>query len=122
MRPLLILLPALLLVACASRPQSPPATPFIRGTAKVISVDPGLGHALLQIGNRQVDAYWQTEVAAAQGGSTIQPDANKPPVGIYREPQVRNPAFTAQPGDTIAFVGLQTGNSIFLSGISVVGP
>ena len=118
---LLPMLPAIALGACATQEQPPAAqTPFVRGTAKVVSVNAVAGHAVLDLQGRRIDAYWQTEVAAAQGGSTIQPDVNKAPVGIYHEPEVHAPTFDAQPGDTIAFLGMQTGNSIFLQGIAVI--
>ena len=135
-------LPALFLAACAQPDPSPPSfgrmfvpdlkrplhddsqssapSPFLRGTAKIITLDQTVGYARLEIEGRQVDAYWQTEVAAAQGGFVAQNDPVQPPVGIYRESQVHVQPLHAQPGDTIAFLGMRTGNSIFLQGVSVI--
>jgi hypothetical protein len=96
-------------------------SPFVRGSAKVVSVNQTLGHTVLEFEGRQVDAYWQTEVSAAQGGAVAQADPIRPGVGIYREPEVRVQPLMIKPGDTIAFLGMRTGNSIFLQGVTVLG-
>jgi hypothetical protein len=137
----LALLPALALTACtrteqpasfgrmsvpdlkrplANDDQSAPASPFVRGTAKVISLDQTLGYVRLEIDGTQVDAYWQTEVAAAQGGFVALNDSVRPPVGVYREAEVHAQSLRAKPGDIVAFMGMRTGNSIFLQGIAVI--
>jgi hypothetical protein len=93
---------------------------FFRGTAKVISIDQALGYARLEYDGRQVDAYWQKEISTAQGGIVTQADPVRPGVGVYREPEVRVQPLSAKPGDTIAFIGMRTGNSIFLQGVAVI--
>ena len=142
--PLLIILPFLLLSACAPPDANPGAPglqafhspnsvpwpaadqgehgPFIRGTARVVSVDQTTGGATLDYQGALVRAYWQTEIATAQGGIVTQAGAFKPPVGQYRPPDVRTQEFAAKPGDTIGFVGMRTGNSIFLQSVAVLAP
>jgi hypothetical protein len=91
---------------------------FVRGTARVVSVNQTLGTAVLDFDGRQVDAYWQTESAHPQGGTVIQPDPLRPPIGQYREAQTSANSFNAKPGDTIRFLALRTGNTLFLQAIS----
>jgi len=142
MHPLLpIILPPLLFAACAPTPANPgafhylppntahwPAADqgghgaFIRGSARVVSVDQTLGSATLDYQGNLVHAYWQTETMAAQGGAITPADVLKPPVGQYREADVRMQEFAAKPGDTVGFVGLRTGDTIFLQGIAVLAP
>jgi hypothetical protein len=100
--------------------QSPTPSPFLRGVARIVTLDQSAGYALLEFEGRQVDAYWQTEVAAAQGGIVAQNDPVRPAVGVYREPEVHVQPLHAKPGDTIAFLGMRTGNSIFLQGVAVI--
>jgi hypothetical protein len=113
---------AFLLTACSPQAEKDdPASPFVRGTARVISVDQTLGRVVLDYQNRQVEAFWQTDVNYAQGGSLAKPDNPlKPPVGVYREPTQQIQTFDAKPGETIQFMGMRTGRSIFLQGVAVV--
>jgi hypothetical protein len=142
--PLPLILPLLILGACASPADNPGAPglgafrsphsaawpaadqgehgPFIRGTARVVSVDQTAGGATLEYQGAVVRAYWQTEITTAQGGTVTQADAFKPPVGQYRPPDVRTQEFAAKPGDTIGFVGMRTGDSIFLQSVAVLAP
>ena len=117
----LIFAPLVILAACTQEAADPGAPgPFIRGTALVVSVDQTLGCATLEYQGQRVQAYWQTETASPQGGSLVRTDAIRPPVGQYREAEVRMQALEAKPGDTIGFVGMRTGDTIFLRGIAVV--
>lgn len=94
---------------------------YVRGTARVISVDSALGRVVLDYQHQQVEAYWQTEVLYAQGGSVVAPDSPfKTPVGLYMESSIKGQEFPGKPGDTVAFMGLRTGRSIFLQAVSVV--
>ena len=94
---------------------------YIRGTARVVSVDPTLGRVVLDYQRRRVEAYWQTEHSYAQGGSVAKSDGPlQPAVGAYREPSLKAQEFQGLPGDTIEFVGMWTGRSIFLQGVAVV--
>ena len=94
---------------------------FIRGQARVLSVEPTLGRALLEFDGRQVWSYWQQErVFAREQGTVVRPNPVAGPQGLYSETIIQRQEFAAQPGDTIAFVGLRTGESIFLRGISII--
>lgn len=116
-----IFLPLVILSACTQQAADPAAQgPFIRGTARVVSVDQKSGCATLEYEGRQVRAYWQMETASPQGGSVVRTDRVGTVVGQYREPEVRAQVFEAKPGDTIGFMGMRTGDSIFLQGIAVV--
>jgi hypothetical protein len=97
------------------------AVGFVRGQARVLSVDERLGLAVLEIDGQRVPAYWQKEVARAEGGAKVQDSPIRPPVGVYREPTVRPVTFPAQVGDVIAYVGLRTGNDLLLRGVQVIG-
>jgi len=94
---------------------------FIRDTARVVSVDNGLGQAVLDLHGEQIRAFWETQTSFAQGGIIAQPDATglKGPVGQYKEPAVKHQVFAANPGDTISFIGMWTGKQIFLRSIAV---
>ena len=61
---------ALVLIAGCAKPEKAalPNNTYLRGNAKIISIEPENGHAILQYDGRQIDAYWQTEVYLAQGG------------------------------------------------------
>lgn len=112
---------AILWVACATVPQQDSATAFIRGTARVVSVDQTLGHVLLVYQNQQIDAYWQTELDYAQNGTTASSDSPfRPPVGVYKPPNTKTQEFEGKPGDTIEFIGMRTGRSLFLRSVAVV--
>ena len=97
---------------------------YINGTATVVSIDKPLGHAVLDIAGKTVEAYWLTESMMAvqmdpettSTGTPLQPQ-----VGQYQPPVARTEDFNAAPGDTIAFVGLKTGDDILLRGIRVIG-
>ena len=93
---------------------------FVRGTAKVVSVNPALGRTVLEIDGQQVTAFWETQTAVAQGGTVTRDDQLKPPVGHYVEPLVKEQEFAASPGDTIAFIGMRSGKEIFLRNIQVI--
>ena len=94
---------------------------YIRGTAQVVSVDPTLGSVVLDYQHRRVEAFWQTELRHAQGGSVAPPDSPlKAPIGVYRESSLRAQDFPGKPGDTIEFTGMRMGGSIFLQGVTVV--
>ena len=107
--------------ACSqSHPQTAGESPFIRGTARVITVDAVVGQALLDFQGRQVYGYWLTSRQLAQPGTVEQADPLKPPVGQYQEAVEKPEIFAAVPGDTIEFVGMRTGNDIFLRNISII--
>jgi len=93
---------------------------YINGTAKVLSLDKALGHAVLQIDDQQVQAYWILQTDLAQGGLVSTDNPVTPGYGQYTPPQARTQNFDAVPGDTIAFVGLKTGDDILLRGIKVI--
>ena len=95
----------------------------IRDTARVVSVDPQLGLAVLDLHGKQVRAFWQTEIMLAQGGVVNQPDATgtRLPVGQYKEPVARTQTFAASPGQTIEFLGMWAGDQIFLRSIAIQG-
>jgi len=118
----LLLLPLLILSACTREiiDPAPQQGPFLRGTALVVAVEPTLGRATLEYQGQRVQAYWQTETASPQGGSVVRMDALQSPVGQYREAQVRTQVFAAKQGDTIEFMGMRTGDSIFLQSIVVM--
>jgi hypothetical protein len=111
---------ALLLCACAApagEDQEPldPNSPFVRGTARVVSVNQSLGQIILEFEGRQVEAFWQTESSRAQlRGEFVQNNPAAGPVGHYYEAQVNSHAFDVRPGDIIHFIGFRTGQSIFL--------
>ena len=114
-------LAVIFLAACTPIEKDDTGSLFIRGTARVVSVDQTLGRDELDYQNRHVEAYWQTEIQYAQGGAVTRADSPiKPPVGVYREPNVKVQTFDAKPGDIIQFVGMRTGRSIFLQGVAVV--
>jgi hypothetical protein len=92
----------------------------LRGTAQVISVDPAAGSVVLNLNGQHVMAYWQLETTYAQVLTGTQLDPQVPPAGDYLRPQAVVHSFPAKPGDTIAFLGVQTGASIFLQGVSVL--
>jgi hypothetical protein len=96
-------------------------SPFLRGTAQVVSIDPTTGSAMLNYNGQQVMAYWQTETSHAQVLPGTRVDPQTPPGGKYLQPEVLVQAFPAKPGDIIAFMGMQTGASIFLQGVAVIG-
>ena len=114
-----------LLAACggpnANVPDNTNGT-FVRDTARIVSIDPALGQVVLDLHGRQVRAYWQTELAIPQQGSVFQNDPTglRAPVGQYREPIKRVQAFDAAEGDRISFLGMWSGNQIFLRSVSVV--
>jgi len=109
------------LAACAPAAEKQEESPFVRGRAKVVSVDQGLGRVVLEYQNQKVEAYWQTELGYAQGGALARSDSPfKPAVGMYREPNVQAQEFDGKPGDTVDFIGMRTGRSIFLQGVAVV--
>ena len=107
---------------CAS--QAPPAARtgafFVEGLAHVVSVDQVLGTAVLEIGGSRINAYWQTEQAYAQPGTFVANGPLAAPSGAYREPVVRAEKFAGNPGDLIAYIGLQTGHEILLRSVQVV--
>jgi hypothetical protein len=97
---------------------------FLRDSAKVVSVDQGLGQVTLDLHGEQVKAYWETQTTFAQGGVVAPPDAaggRGGPVGQYKEVAVKQQVLAASPGDTISFIGLWTGNQIFLRSVAVQG-
>lgn len=118
----ILLAGGIFLFACAQEPltTSKDSGTFVRGRAKVISVDALLGTTLLEYQGRQVHGYWSTEHALAQGGSVSQPDPLKPPVANYQEPVIKEQKLAVQPGDTIEFMGMWTGSDILLRGVAVV--
>ena len=93
---------------------------FVRGTAKVVSVNLAMGRTVLEIDGRQVTAFWETHTALARTGSITREDQFKAPVGHYEEPVVREQEFAANPGDTIAFIGMKSGKELFLRTIQVI--
>ncbi len=119
-----LILVVLSFAGCATQAPASDGTRVIpvEGRARVVSVDQSLGQAVLEIGGSNVNAYWQVERAYAQGGAVINNGPLTAPVGAYREPVVRPQKFAANPGDLIAYVGLQTGNEILLRSIQVVAP
>ena len=92
---------------------------FLRGQAKVVSVDPVLGRALLEYKGRRVYGFWEVESAQAR---TWPMEVTINGADGPLQPVVSSQEFPAQPGDTIAFVGMQTGDNIYLRGVSVVAP
>ena len=119
----------LLFAACSQKPQEP-ADPFahphesvgyVEGTAKIISLDKAMGHAVLE-------SRWQTgpgllacsKTDFAQGGVITSDNPVSPGVAQYQPPLAQAQNFDAVPGDTVAFVGLKTGNDILLRGIKVI--
>lgn len=94
---------------------------FIRGTARVITVDEPLGQALLDINGERVYAYWQKEAYAAQPGSITRSGPLHAPMADYHEAEARPIHFPAQAGQAIEFVGLRTRNEIFLRGVALIG-
>jgi hypothetical protein len=98
---------------------SPATNIYVRGSAKVVSLEPASGHAVLEFQGRQVDAYWQTERYVAQGGAIVKNDPLKPAVGQYAEPLPRMQTIQAKPGDTITIVGLSTPSGILLRSVVV---
>jgi hypothetical protein len=118
---------ALALAACSqpAKPTDPlasrrPSVGYINGTAKVLTIDKPLGHTVLEIDGREVQAYWLLETDRPQGGTITAINPVGPGVGQYEPPIVRPQNFDAVPGDTIAFVGLKSGDDILLRGIKVV--
>ena len=95
---------------------------YLRGTAQVLSVDRPTGSAVLNFNGRRVLAYWQTQTAYAPVLTDTQLDSTTSPSGKYLQPQVVDHVFPAKPGDTIAFLGMHTGDSIFLQGVAVIAP
>jgi hypothetical protein len=95
---------------------------YLRGTAQVISVDRPTGSAVLNFSGRHVLAYWQTETVYAPVLTGTQLNSTTAPSGAYLEPQAVDRNFPAKPGDTIAFLGMHTGDSIFLQGVTVIAP
>lgn len=94
---------------------------FVRGRARVVSVNPAIGLATLEIDGERVQAYWELERMQAQGGAIVRSGPLKPAVGDYREPIVHTQEFPAQAGDVILFVAMKTGRNLFLRGVQVVG-
>ncbi len=116
---ILLFLP-LFLIACAHPTDAPPsAGSYVRGSARVISIEPENGHALLEFQGRRIDAYWQTETYLAQGGSLVQNDPLKPPVGQYAEPVPKAQTLNAKAGDTITFIGISSPSGILLRAVAV---
>jgi hypothetical protein len=114
-----LLLPCVL-ISCAQPAQtSLPDGAYVRGNARVVSIDPDSGHAVLDFQGRQVDAYWQTEVYLAQGGTLVQNDPLKPPVGQYAAPITKPQTLNAKAGDTISFIGMATPSGILLRSVAV---
>jgi hypothetical protein len=117
----LAFMPLLLLSACADHPPQEPASgTFVRGTARILSVDQVTGHVVMDYDNQPTQAYWQTETSFAQGGSLVNNGPLRPPVGQYSEPDVKTQAFKPKPGDTIQFSGMVTGHSIFLQSVGII--
>jgi hypothetical protein len=94
----------------------------IRGTARVLSVDRPTGSAVLNYNGQRVQVYWQTETVYAPVLTGTPLNSTTAPSGKYLEPQVVDHNFPAKPGDTIAFLGIQTGDAIFLQGVAVIAP
>ena len=110
---LAMILAAVFLAACAPAAEKKDESPFVRGRAKVVSVDQGLGRVVLDYQNQKVEAYWQTELGYAQGGSLARSDSPfKPAVGLYREPNVKSQEFDGKPGDTVDFTCQATGTLV----------
>ena len=98
-----------------------PATGFIEGQARVVSVDQVLGRAVLEIGGREVRAFWLTQSTTPQlRGAVSRSGPVNSPTGVYYEAAVQRQTFPAEPGDLIAFVALRTGDELFLRGVTVV--
>ena len=118
----------LLLAACSQKPKEetdPYAHPhesvgYIEGSARILSLDKAMGHAVLEIDGKQVQAYWLLQTDFAQGGVITGDNPVTPGVAQYQPPLARAQNFDAAPGDTVAFVGLKTGNDILLRGIKVI--
>lgn len=114
---------ALLLIAGCGEPAKTESqnTLYVRGNAKIVSIEPDNGHAVLDYEGRRVDAFWKTEVYLAQGGAFLKNDPNpmKPPVGQYAEPVAKQQTIHAKPGDSISFVGMTTPSGILLRSVSV---
>lgn len=118
------------LAGCAQKPPDDPLTRshesvgYINGRAKVVSIDKTIGHAVLEIEGQQVQAYWLTQsmLAVDMDPATVSTGTSlRPQVQQYDPPVERAEDFAAVPGDTIAFVGLKTGDDILLRGIRVIG-
>jgi hypothetical protein len=92
----------------------------VRGNASIVSIEPEAGHAVLKFEGKRVDAYWQTETYLAQGGTLVQNDPLKPPVGQYAEPVAKAQTLHAKAGDTIRFVGIASPSGILLRSVAVV--
>ncbi len=93
---------------------------YLRGTAQVISIDRPTGSAVLNYGGQRVLAFWQTETTYAQVLTGTQLNSTTAPSGSYLESRVVDHSFPARPGDTIAFLGMNTGDAIFLQGVAVI--
>lgn len=124
MRPLSILISCLclsVLPACQAHPAAPDVEgPLISEQARVVEVDPLLGQVLLDMGGRQVWGYWQTEAALAAGGTVSRNGPMGTTVGDYKPATVRDVPFPARAGDTIAFIGMKTGDEILLRRVTVL--
>jgi hypothetical protein len=94
---------------------------FLQGRARVVSVNPAIASATLEIDGKLVKAYWELEHMTAQGGAKIQQGFFKPPVGDYREPIVQVQDFPAREGDIVVFVGMKTPSGLFLRGVRPIG-
>jgi len=94
---------------------------MVKGIAKVVDINEDIASVTLEIDGKTVRGYWELEHSLAQGGTVVQNGPMKSPVGDYHEPIVQRQGFPAQLGDTIVFVGMRTGQSIFLRGVQVVG-
>jgi hypothetical protein len=114
----------LAMAACGqSRPAADvPPYGFVRGQARVVAVDPVLGRAILDIGGRHIQAYWNTQRVLAGPGSFFTDGPLSAPTVNAHDPIVREQNFPAKPGELIAYIGMRTGeDDLFLRGVTVVG-
>jgi hypothetical protein len=94
----------------------------LRGKARIVSIDPVIGRAILDVGGRHVTAYWDTARVIPRRGDYVLNGPLKAPTVNPAEPIVKEQEMTAKPGDLIGYVGIKTGpDELLLRGISILG-